>query len=185
MPDQPRPIVPTRIIPPGQHLPPEVIEDALREPPRPPRPPAPPQSPGMPWPPPAAPDPAPLEVHVTLDLNPPEPEPQPGIWSRAWTWTTSHIKPWALLLALAAAVTPIPYTGYSIGTTWAYTVSQARQFGMGWAYALAFGTFALAATRFVRTGRLLPLFAMVVTFIGLFGAIDLFDPVTWLTGVRR
>lgn len=190
MPDQEqRPVVPTRIIPAGEHLPPEVLADALRPPPRRARPPASPPPPPVDdraweWQPPAP--SGPVEVHVTVDLAPAaEPEQDElGIWSRAWDWAATRVRPWMLLLALAGAVIPIPWTGYSVGTTWAATVGQARELGTGWGYALAFGTFALACLRFIRTGHLLPLFFLVVTSIGLFGAIDLFDPVTWLTGVH-
>lgn len=188
MPDQEqRPVVPTRIIPAGEHLPPEVLADALRPPPRPARPPAPPPPPPVDdraweWQPPAP--SGPIEVRVTVDLAPSE-QDEPSIWSRAWDWATARVRPWALVLAIAGAVVPIPYTGYSVGTTWASTVAAAREFSVPWGYALAGAAFALALTRFIRTGRLIPLFFLVVTFIGLFGAFDWFDPITLITGVRR
>lgn len=175
MADQPKPITPTRILRPGEHLPPAVLEPGAWPPPRPPAPP--------PTPEPEPPAPAPAEVvHRVVVEVAREPEEEPSRWSLAWLWR--HVRPWQIILALVGALVPIPWTGYSIATTWAYTVGEAREMHMGVGYGLAFGAFALAALRFVRTRRVLPLFFLVVGFVGLFGAFDLFDPVTWLTGVR-
>ncbi|MGK5728949.1 hypothetical protein ACSNOG_05295 [Streptomyces sp. URMC 124] len=82
--------------------------------------------------------------------------------------------------------------GYSIATTWAYTVQEARGFGIGWAYGLGLGTFALAALSEASNARhgaglrrqLATRTALVIAFIGAIGAIDLYDPVTALTGVH-
>lgn len=181
MADQQKPVVPTRAIPPGQHLPPATLDPANWESP-------PPRLPHTDPPPPAAPEPEPAPdppevVHrVVVDFAPPD-EPKPRRWSL--TWLRNWARPWQIVLALVGALIPIPWTGYSIATTWAYTVSEARAMHMGAGYALAFGTFLLAALRFVRTRRLLPLFFLVTTFVGLFGAFHWFDPVTWLTGVHR
>lgn len=181
MTDQPKPVVPTRVIPPGEHLPPAVLEPGDWLPPRPPRPPGPPVPPPAPEPEPEPPAPREVVHRVVVDFAPPE-RPEPRRWSLSWL--REYVRPWQLLLAVVGAVVPIPWTGYSIATTWAYTVSEAREMHMGFGYGLAFGTFLLACTRFVRTRRLLPLFALVVTFVGLFGALHWFDPITWLTGVR-
>ncbi|MFI9200175.1 hypothetical protein [Streptomyces sp. NPDC053048] len=79
--------------------------------------------------------------------------------------------------------------GYSIATTWAYTVHESRSFGIPVAYALSLGPLgaALAAER-RASGTLRQLIArtgIVVTLIGVMGAIDFYDPVTALTGVHR
>jgi hypothetical protein len=127
---------------------------------------------------------------------PPEPEPEPpveepvppdepGTWSRAWDAVTARVKPWKAIVALAAAVVPIPWTGYSAAVTWAYTVSEARGIHQGFGYALAFGTFTLAGRRLVNTRSVIALWATAVTFIGLFSAMSWYDPILWLTGVFR
>ena len=126
---------------------------------------------------------------MTVDLVRPEPEPEPTWWERLTYWLASKIHPvwsWRGLLAMGAALVPIPWTGYSVATTWAYTVSQARQFGYGWGYALG-GTAALLAVQSLRRGgptapRML---GGVVAFIGVLGAISLYDPILILTGVPR
>jgi|GEM_PF-2828303 len=148
--------------------------------------PPPPPPPAAPHPVPfAAPDPGPIEHRVTVEVVFPEPEPEPGRWSRLWSWLTSRVKPWQALLALAAAVIPIPWTGYSVSTTWASTVYAARDMSVGFAYALAIVPFALAVLRLTRCPGTLPLFALVVTFAGLLGAFDWYDAVAALTGVNR
>ncbi|MEU1309491.1 hypothetical protein ABZ419_11430 [Streptomyces cinnamoneus] len=124
-------------------------------------------------------------MRVTLDLTAPEPEPEPGTRQRLQEWITGYVKPRQAILCLAGAVIPIHWTGYSVATTWAYTVHEARDIAIPLGYALGLGTFAIAGWRFIRTGRLLTLYATVVTFIGVFGAIDFFDPVTALTGVHQ
>jgi len=179
-----RPITPSRIIPAGQPIPTA-----------PPLPPAPPGTTNLPpWrtpapppppPPPVAPEP-PREVVVrhTVELVWPEPEEEPNRWSRLWAWATSRIRPWQAALAVAGALVPIPWTGYSVATTWAFTMSEARGMSVGLAYSLAFGAFGLATYRLVRVPRVLTLFAATVATVGVFGAIDLFDPITALTGVR-
>lgn len=185
-----QPIVPSRIIPPGAPLPRARAFDAppgatdlppWRVAPPPPTPPAPPVPPAAP-----APEP-PREVVVrhTVELVWPEPEPEPTRWQRLWTWATGIARPWQAGLALLGAVVPIPWTGYSAATTWAYTMSEARAMNVGLGYALAFGAFGLAVHRLIRRRGVWPLWATVVTGIGLFGAIDLYDPIQILTGVPR
>ncbi|WP_431980029.1 hypothetical protein [Streptomyces qinglanensis] len=134
------------------------------------------------------PAPGPIEVYVTLVPVPAEQEDEPGIWARAWTWLTDRIKPWKAAIATAAAVAPMwPLSPYSAATTWAYTMGEARDMHLATGYALAFGTFGVAALRLVRSRNpgMRVLFATVVTFVGLFGAVDWYDPISWLTGVYR
>ncbi|WP_367138881.1 MULTISPECIES: hypothetical protein [Streptomyces] len=144
----------------------------------------------MPWPDP--PPPGPLEVRVTVDLVHPEPEPEPFRPRFRWDWLRPHIHPVQTVLGGVLALVQMPW-GYSIATTWAYTVHESCDFGIGWAYGLGFGTFALAIRSEARHARqqisLCRQFAtrtaLVITFIGAIGAIDLYDPVTALTGVHH
>ncbi len=191
--DDRRPVTPTRVIPAGAELParppePGEIPPWRRTPPPPPPPPVvPPPIPAQPGP-----DAQPLEIRhvheITLTWADPDPEPQeqPGLWARAWAAATGRISAWKAALALAAAVTPIPWTGYSAAVTWHYTVTEARALHQGLGYALAFGTFGLAAHKLTRgRGGTVSLFLCAVTFIGLFGAMSWYDPIQWLTGVHR
>lgn len=184
------PITPSRIIPAGAPLPPRSPEPGeappWRTPPAPP-PAAPPAQPPADWhrmhPPP--PDPQPIAVRVTVDMVYPDPEPEPTRWERLWNWFTGLARPWQICAALAAAMLPIPFTGYSAGTTWAYTVSEARSgFGVPYGYGLALVPLLITGGVFFRTHRTLPLVALAICTVGVTGAIDLFDPVTALTGVR-
>lgn len=179
-----QPIVPSRIIPAGQAIPTAP----------PPGPPAPPGTTNLPpWrtptppppPPPAAPEPGELIVRHQVELVFPAPEPEPTRWERLRAWLGTWVRPWQAAIAVAAAVTPIPWTGYSAATTWAFTMSEARGMHVGFAYGLAFGALGLATYRLVRRPGLLPLFATVVTGIGTLGAADWFDLITALTGVSR
>lgn len=182
-----KPILPTRVIPAGTDLPARPPAPGEAPPWRtpPPPPPAPPADPPRsPWP--AAPAPGPVEVRVTVDLAAPdEPEPEQSRWSRLWETIGARIRPWKLLIALAAAVFPIPWTGYSPAVTWHYTVTEARALHLGLGYAVAFGAFGLAVHRLIRGGGTVCLFCCAVTFIGLFGAMSWYDPIHWLTGVAR
>ncbi|MFM9637623.1 hypothetical protein [Streptomyces turgidiscabies] len=149
--------------------------------------PPPPPPPAAPRPAPA-PDPGPIEHHVTVELvypEQPEPEPEPGRWSRLWDTITGLVNPWKALGALAAAVIPIPWTGYSAAVTWAYMTSEAREMHPAFGYALAAGAFALAVRRFVQRRSLLALWATAVTLFGFVGAADWFDVVVIITGVHR
>lgn len=190
MTDDRRPITPTRIIPAGADLPARAPQPGEAPPWRTPPPPPPPViPPPAPWPPPAPPPPGPIEVRVIVDLAPliePEPEPEPSRWSRTWDAITDRINPWKAALALFAAVTPIPWTGYSAAVTWHYTITEARELHVGLGYTLAFGTFALAANKLVRSrGGTVCLFFCATTLIGLFGAMSWYDPIHILTGVSR
>ncbi|MFF1756151.1 hypothetical protein [Streptomyces sp. NPDC058266] len=192
----PKEITPSAVYPAGTPIPtapqlPTAPPGATNLPPwrRPaPAAPPPPPPPVAPHPVPvAAPDPGPIEHRVTVEVvfPEPEPEPEPGRWSRLWSWLTSRVKAWQAVLALGAAVIPIPWTGYSVSTTWASTVYAARDMSVGFAYALALVPFALAVLRLTRRPGTVPLFALVVTFAGLLGAADWYDAVAALTGVQR
>lgn len=188
MPDQSRPITPTRVIPAGADLPARAPDPGEAPPwrtPPPPPPVRPADPPLSPWP--AAPPPGPIEVRVTVDLVPPvEPEPEESRWSRIWDAFTTRISPWKAALALLAAVTPIPWTGYSAAVTWHYTITEARELHVGFGYALAFGTFTLAVNKLTRgRGGTICLFFCATTLIGLFGAMSWYDPIQILTGVSR
>ncbi len=144
----------------------------------------------MPWP--TAPLPGPVEVRVTVDLVPPEPKPEPEEHPRFWWgWLWPHIRPVQTFLGGILALAPIPWTGYSTATTWAYTVHESRSFGIPIAYGLGLGAFtaALSAERRAQGGgvlrQLVTRTAVVITFIGVMGALDLYDPVTALTGVHH
>jgi hypothetical protein len=122
-----------------------------------------------------------IEVRVTVAPEPVAPEPEPTLWDRI-----RGIAPvWKILAALAAAVTPLPGVGYSAGSIWAYCVDEARtDFGVAYGYGLALVPLLLAGRAFLRSRALRWLVALVVALIGLTGAIHLFDPVTFLTGVH-
>ncbi|MEU9792899.1 hypothetical protein AB0E27_20115 [Streptomyces sparsogenes] len=183
----PEPVTPTRIIPADAHLP-----AAPAAPPLPPHPPGPGDIP--PWrtpEPPAAPPPPPpaIEVHHThthilIAADEPEPEPE-SRWIRLWNWITSIAAPWKVSAALIGAVFPMPWTGYSAASTWAYTLSEAREMNVGFAYGLGGAVLLLAGQRFRRSHGLFALWAVAVAGVGSIGAISLFDPVTALTGVHR
>ncbi|MFE2555993.1 hypothetical protein ACFXGT_08145 [Streptomyces sp. NPDC059352] len=185
------PITPTRIIPAGAPLPerppgPGDIPPWRTAPAAPPAPapPPPPVTPtAMPWH--EAPPPGPIEVHVRL--LPVEEPPEPTRWEQLWTWITSIAAPWKILLALLAALLPIPGVGYSLAGVWAHTVGEARtEVGAPWAYALTTVPLLLAARSLHRTRALRFLIGVVIAFVGLiFGALDPFDIVTITTGVTR
>ncbi|MGW6652463.1 hypothetical protein AMK23_26220 [Streptomyces sp. CB02130] len=132
--------------------------------------------------PPPLPEPV-VHVHVVL---PYEPEPEPTRWQRLWAWATSIGRPWQICGALALALLPIPGVGYSIATIWASLVTTARtEYGQANAYALALTPLAIAVMRIVRSGGTLRrLLLLAVSLVGLAGAINLYDPVTWITGVH-
>ncbi|MFD8407193.1 hypothetical protein ACFV1G_21210 [Streptomyces anulatus] len=181
----PDPIIPTRIIPGGAPLPsgppPPGAVPPWREPAAPPPPPpAAPPAAATPAPPPL-PEPV-VHVHVVL---PYEPEPEPTRWQRLWRWVTTIGRPWQICGALALALLPIPGVGYSVATIWASVVTEARaEGGQDAGYALALTPLAIAVMRIVRGGGTLRrLLLLAVSLVGLMGAINLYDPITWLTGV--
>ncbi|MFF5773864.1 hypothetical protein ACFY8V_32795 [Streptomyces californicus] len=186
----PEPIIPTKIIPGGVPLPdgppPAGAVPPWRAPaPAAPPPPPPPVPPAVAVP---APEPPPqpgpvVHVHVVL---PYEPEPEPTRWQRLWAWATSIGRPWQIGGALALALLPIPGVGYSAATIWASVVTTARaEYGQANAYALALAPLAIAVMRIVRGGGTLRrLLLLAISLVGLAGAIDLYDPVTWITGVH-
>ncbi|MCB5168016.1 hypothetical protein LG634_24715 [Streptomyces bambusae] len=177
----------TRLIPPGAPLPERPPEpDELppwRQAPPPPVPPAPPGPPA--WHQVPGPPPGPIEVHVTL-LPLPTP-PDPTRWERLRAWLGQWGSPWQAAAALALAVVPIPWTGHSAASTWAWMVAEARaEWGPQQAYALAGVPFALVLIRISRHGgSVRRLFVLAVAIGGLAGAADPFDIVTIITGVHR
>lgn len=190
-----KPIIPTRIIPGGASLPPgppplgaippwRTPAPAAAAPPTPP-PAAPPAvAAPAPTPPPA---PGPIHVHVTVQAAPYYEEPEPTRRERLWAWLRTIGRPWQLVLALLAAVVPVPGVGHSAASIWAYTVGEARaEWGAPNAYALALTPLVWVILRTVRHGgTLLRIWAGVVALIGVIASIDLFDIVTLLTGVTR
>ncbi|MFD3749730.1 hypothetical protein ACFWVT_05595 [Streptomyces cyaneofuscatus] len=158
-----KPIIPTRIIPGGASLPPAVPAAAPAPPPSPPTP----------------------QVHVHL-VAPYYEEPEPTRRERLWAWITSIGRPWQIAAVLVLAFLPIPGIGYSVATIWASFVTEARaEFGQANAYALALTPLAIAVMRIVRGGGTLRrLLLLAISLTGLMGAIDLYDPVTWITGVH-
>ena len=185
------PITPTRIIPAGVPLParpptPDEIPP-WRTPPPPPPPP-------VAAPPPKLPEPEaerPIQVHVTIQPGPwyePEPVPEPTRWDRAMALVRRIGKPWQLCLALTAAVFPIPGPGhgYSAAITWYAIVATTRaEHGMPLGYGLGVGALAVTAYLVAQRPGLLRLFWLAVTFVGALGAVQLFDPITAITGVPR
>ncbi|WEH40777.1 hypothetical protein [Streptomyces sp. AM 2-1-1] len=187
-----RPITPTRIIPAGAPLPdrgplPGELPPWWRTPaPAAAAPPVPPPPPITTAPPPApAPAPLPPQVHVHVVL-PYEPEPEPTRRQRLWAWVRTLGKPWQLGGAIALTVLPIPGVGYSVATIWAYGVSETRaEWGQGAGYALALTPLTVAVIRITTGGGTLRrLLLLAVSLVGLTGAIHLYDPITWITGVR-
>ncbi|MEV8396670.1 hypothetical protein [Streptomyces niveus] len=132
-------------------------------------------------PPQPSPEPGVVEVHVTFA---PAAIPEPTWRERLWAWG-ERIRPWQALAALVAAAFPIPFTGHSTASTWASTVSEAREaLGTGHGYALAGIPLAVVIWRLVRKGgTFLRVFGLAVFVVGLTGAVSLYDPVTWITGV--
>ncbi|MFI6465690.1 hypothetical protein [Streptomyces sp. NPDC050538] len=149
-------------------------------------PPPPPSPPAAPQPVPA-PDPGPIEHRVTVEVVyvQPEVEPELGRWARLWDVVTGFVSPWKALAALAAAVIPVPWTGYSAATTWAFTMGEARAMHPAFGYVIALGAFGLAVRRLMVRRSLLALWATAVTLFGIIGAADWFDAVVIITGVHR
>lgn len=180
-----KPIVPTRIIPAGAPLP-----DRLPAPGELPpwwEQPAPPVQPPPPPAPAPEPEQRPLQVYVTLQPGPYYEEPAPTRWQRLWAGLHRIGRPWQICGALLLAVLPVPGTGFSAVTTWAYATSQARaEWGAPHGYAMALLALAWVTIRTARHGGTLPrVWGITVALAGLVGALDLFDIVTILTGVHR
>ncbi|MFE0270832.1 hypothetical protein ACFWZY_01630 [Streptomyces sp. NPDC058992] len=192
-----QPITPTRIIPAGAALParppdpddvppwraPAPAYPAAHPNPNPPGPrpganPPPPHSHPAPGSAPA--EPGVIEVRVAYDPYPTAPDPAPSWWDRL----TAIAPVWKLALVLALALAPIPGVGHSIATVWAYTVGEAREFGIPHAYALALAPLLLSGRAFTRTRSLRSLFVLAVALVGLTGAVEWFDLITALTGVH-
>ncbi|MFD9952456.1 hypothetical protein [[Kitasatospora] papulosa] len=193
-----RPIIPTRVIPAGAPLPDRgplpgelppwyaaapaaATAPAAAQPPAPPTPPA--AAPA-----PAAPEPLAPQLHFHL-VAPYYEEPEPTRRERLWAWVRTIGRPWQACGALVLALVPIPGLDYSVATTWAYCVSAARdQWGQEHAYALALTPLGIAVISLVRNagprGGLGRLLLLAVSIVGLTGAMNLYDPITWITGVR-
>ncbi|MEU7597303.1 hypothetical protein AB0B79_30365 [Streptomyces sp. NPDC039022] len=199
-PQKPRPITPTRIFPAGQSLPPAQQPTAAPAPPPSPAaaPPAPPMPPVPPtsMPPwwmggPPQPPQGPLEIRVKVDLVPPEAEPESTRRERLWAWITSRISPYAAVLAMAAAVVPIPGIGYGLGACWgSYLYAMRVTVHPSLAYVVGLGAVAVCGWRITRrldTGRraqLLSLTGLSVSTVGvLYGVVRPLDIVTAITGV--
>ena len=182
----PEPITPTRVIPAGAPLPRRAPapQPAAAAPPPPPRPPRPPATATAPQPaPPAAAGPVVHHVHHHVLLVPAEPE-QPR---RSWAWLTSRLHPWITLGAAFATLVPLNSDGTSCVSAWAHTLTEARDFGIAGAYVLAGSAITLAAvaehTAHTRGRQLVARALLVVALLGGTGAINLYDPITALTGV--
>lgn len=175
----PDPITPTRVIP-AAELPPRPPAPGEAPPWR--TPPAPPAPPAVP------PPPAVVEhrhVHEII-LVPAEPEPEPTRWDRTWAALQHVGRPWQLITALILSFAPVLPNRYSITVTWAYCVQTTRaEHGQGWGYALALGALTAAVWLTYRRGTVPRITALAVAFVGALGAISLYDPITWLTGVTR
>lgn len=184
-----RPITPTRIIPAGAPLPdrgplPGEVPPWWETPAAPAPPPPPVQPPAVPVATPA-PEPPPVpQIHVHL-VAPYYEEVDPTRRERLWTWVRGFGRPWQISGALLLAVLPIPGTGYSAATTWAYAISETRDtWGQGAGYALALTPLTIALIRISHGGTLPRLLLLAISLVGLTGAIHLYDPVTWITGVH-
>ncbi|MFJ1698171.1 hypothetical protein ACIOHC_24150 [Streptomyces sp. NPDC088252] len=125
----------------------------------------------------------PFEFHVTLQ----PPEPEPTRWERFTAWIGQFGRPWQICGALTLALLPIPGVGYSVATTWASAVSETRgMWGQGAAYGLACTPLAWTLLRiYYHGGTIRRLLVLAVSVVGLTGAIHLYDPITWITGVTR
>lgn len=186
-----KPILPTRVIPPGVALPARPPEPGELPPwhtaPAPAAPPAPPTVPSGPVP---YPDPpAPVEVRhvhdVALTWVDPDPEPDPPLWTRVWDWLWGHLITWRMLLAIGAALLPWAGGRSPVGV-WASVVGQARtEAGVTAAYVIAAVAVAVTWALDRRTGRTVPRFLFVTAALGAVGVLDWFDPITLVTGVRR
>ncbi|MCX4504308.1 hypothetical protein [Streptomyces anulatus] len=191
-----KPIIPSMIIPGGAPLPsgppPPGAVPPWRAPapaaaaPPPPQPPAPPTV-AVPAPPPP---PEPVHVHHVHVTVQPVPYYEPvelTWWDRVCAWMRTIGRPWQLILALLAAVVPIPGVDHSAASVWADTVGEARtEWGAAYGYALALAPLVWVVMRTVRHGGTLRrIWAGTVAVIGLIASIDLFDIVTLLTGVSR
>ncbi|WP_326768648.1 hypothetical protein OG978_32660 [Streptomyces sp. NBC_01591] len=124
----------------------------------------------------------PIEVLVTLQ----PPEHEPTRWQRLTAWLGQFGRPWQAAGALTLALLPIPGVGYSIATTWASAVSGMRaEWGQQAGYALALTPLSWALLRiYYHGGTIRRLLVLAVSVVGMAGAIHLYDPVTWITGVH-
>ncbi|MFJ4712702.1 hypothetical protein [Streptomyces sp. NPDC088785] len=127
-----------------------------------------------PTPTPPAPEPAPA----------PAPAPEEPPEHRDWTWLARWIRPWHTVTAGAVSVLPL-FNGWSPATGWALVLHDMRADSVGGAYTTAAVTLALAYALDLRRRRWLLRLALITTAVGSLGVLDLFDPVTLVTGVHR
>ncbi|TXS36942.1 hypothetical protein EAO72_26520 [Streptomyces sp. or43] len=115
-------------------------------------------------------------------------EPEPELTRRQRLAAALRVmlgRPWKICAALTLALMPIPGIGYSAATTWAYAVGQAREaWGQSSGYALAVTPLVVALVRISHGGTLPRLLLLAIALVGVTGAMHLYDPVTWITGVR-
>ncbi|MEV6081785.1 hypothetical protein AB0L80_42970 [Streptomyces sp. NPDC052069] len=185
----PKPIIPTQVIPGGAPLPgrpPEPDEiPPWRVTPGSPTGPPPPAPPAVATPAPAPPPPPQVHVHVVVPYEAP---PEPTRWERLKAWLTTIGRPWQIGGALLLVSLPV-FDGHSAATLWASCVAEVRaEEGQDAGYALALTPLAIAVIRITRSsstrGGLGRLLLLAISIVGLAGAIDLYDPVTWITGVH-
>lgn len=131
-----------------------------------------------------APTPAPAAPKpVTKTAPEPAPE-QHEREPRDWTWLTAWLRPWQTLAAGAVAVLPV-FNGWSLATGWAEILHDMRADTLSGAYTTAgvalVATFALD----LRRSRLLTRAFLITAVVGGTGALDWYDPITFVTGVHR
>ncbi|QDA07210.1 hypothetical protein SRIMHP_26560 [Streptomyces rimosus subsp. rimosus] len=118
-------------------------------------------------------------------------EPERTWRERLWSWITARVSPYAALLAIAAAVVPIPGIGYGLGPCWgSFLYAMRVTTHPAIAYVVGLGAVAIFGLRVARrldTGRraqLLSLTGLSITTVGaIYGVVRPFDIVTALTGV--
>lgn len=174
-----RPIEPTRVIPPGVHIP---VPLPAAPPPPPPLPPVfPPPWYSFPEPPPP-PTPGPLDVRVTVDVVYPTPEPEPAAPARDWSWLWQWVRPVQTVITAGIAALPVLPGGHSLITGWADTLHQCRvEASTGGAYVLA-GVGLVMAFMLDRSRQWWARTLLVTTIVGATGAMDWYDAVTAVTG---
>lgn len=134
---------------------------------------------------PAAPPPA-TERTETAEATHADPEPETDEREpRDWTWLTSWLRPWQTLTAGLASVFPA-FNGYSLATGWAAALHDMRTTeAISAAYTYAGVVLALAFVLDFKRRRWLLRVFLITAVIGALGALDWFDPITFVTGVHR
>ncbi|WP_327655717.1 hypothetical protein [Streptomyces sp. NBC_00483] len=103
---------------------------------------------------------------------------------RDWSWLWQWLRPWQTFTAGAVSVLPL-FNGWSPATGWALVLHDMRADTLAGAYTTA--GIVLGATYLLdlRRRRWLTRLALITTAIGTLGVLDLFDPITFATGVHR